>query len=196
MNISFDIPMNKTYDVIVAGGGPSGCTAAAAAARGGAKTLLIEGTGALGGMGTMGGVPAWCPFSDGKKLLYTGLAETVFRRAKEGEPHIKPEDTEWVPIHPEKLKRVFDDLVTASGADILFETQLCAVNSANGAVDGIVTANKSGMTGYQAKIYVDGTGDGDLAAWAGAEYVKGDEETGEMQMATHCFAISNVDMYA
>lgn len=61
------IAIDSQWDVIVVGGGPAGCTAATAAAREGAKTLLIEATGQLGGMGTTGMIPAWCPFSDGEK---------------------------------------------------------------------------------------------------------------------------------
>ena len=84
---SRSIPLNTDYDVIVVGGGPSGCTAAAAAARTGAKTLLLEATGSLGGMGTSGLVPAWCPFSDRKNHLprscrdrFRALEGTFFAR--------------------------------------------------------------------------------------------------------------------
>ena len=72
-----EIPVVDEYDVIVVGGGPSGCTAAAASAREGAKTLLIESTASLGGMGTNGLVPFWCGFSNGGKLVNRGLARTV-----------------------------------------------------------------------------------------------------------------------
>lgn len=76
------IPVYDDWDVIVVGGGPSGCAAATAAAREGAKTLLIEGTGALGGMGTSGLLNAWCPFTDGEKIIYKGIAEQVFLESK------------------------------------------------------------------------------------------------------------------
>ena len=69
------IKVDDQWDVIIVGGGPAGCTAAIAATREGAKTLLIEAMGQLGGMGTAGMVPAWCPFSDGEKIIYKGLAE-------------------------------------------------------------------------------------------------------------------------
>ena len=84
MKVSFsrEIVLNTDYDVIVVGGGPSGCTSAIAAAREGAKTLLIEATGMLGGMGTAGLVPAWCPFSDGEKTIYRGLAQKIFEMTK------------------------------------------------------------------------------------------------------------------
>ena len=67
------MPLDDSWDVIVVGGGPAGCTAAIAAAREGAKTLLIEAMGQLGGMGTSGMVPAWSPFSDGEKMIYRGF---------------------------------------------------------------------------------------------------------------------------
>jgi glycine/D-amino acid oxidase-like deaminating enzyme len=189
------LPLIEQYDVIVAGGGPAGCTAAAAAAREGARTLLVEAAGALGGMGTLGLVPAWCPFSDKQKILYRGLAETVFNATKAGMPHVKPDALDWVAIDPELLKRVYDDLVTSAGAEVLFNTQLCAVETrGNGAVDAVIVSNKAGLSAYRAKVYVDATGDADLAAWAGAKFQKGDE-TGELQPATHCFMISNVDEY-
>lgn len=63
------IAVDDRWDVIVVGGGPGGCAAAISAAREGAKTLLIEAMGQLGGMGTAGMVPAWCPFSDGEKII-------------------------------------------------------------------------------------------------------------------------------
>ncbi len=189
-----EIPLNEAYDVIVAGGGPAGCTAAVAAAREGARTLLVEATGCLGGMGTSGLVPCWCPFSDKEKIIYQGLAETVFNRAKEGMSHVKPEDADWVPIDAEHLKIVYDDLVTGAGADILFNTVLSAVEAdEKGEVTAIIVSNKKGLTAYKAKVYVDCTGDADLAVWAGTEYASGDEESGDLMPVTHCFTLANVD---
>lgn len=190
---SRQIPVNDCYDVIVVGGGPSGCTAAAAAAREGAKALLIEATGCLGGMGTQGLVPCWCPFSDKEKIIYRGLAEKVFSRSKEEMYRVNPEDMDWVPINAEHLKQVYDDLVTEAGADILFNTVLSAVETEEpGMVSAIITSNKKGLTAYKAKVYVDCTGDADLAVWAGAAYEKGDEENGELMPATHCFILGNI----
>jgi hypothetical protein len=189
------VPLDDSWDVIVVGGGPAGCTAAAAAAREGAKTLLVEATECLGGMGTAGLVPAWCPFSDEEQMIYRGLAERVFRETVAGMPHISPDALDWVAIDPERLKRVYDDLVLGAGATVLFHTALCAVETKGRQVDALVVSHKAGLSALRAKVYVDATGDGDLAAWAGAQYEQGDE-TGELQPATHCFILSNVDTFA
>ena len=114
------IKVDDRWDVIVIGGGPAGCTAAIAAAREGAKTLLIEAMGQLGGMGTSGMVPAWCPFSDGEKIIYRGLAEKIFRTSKKGVPHEPESKLDWVSINPEYLMSIYDRMVTESGAEVLF----------------------------------------------------------------------------
>ncbi|MFH1498575.1 MAG: FAD-dependent oxidoreductase [Verrucomicrobiota bacterium] len=194
--LRLDLPLDDGWDVIVVGGGPAGCTAAIASAREGARTLLIEATGALGGSGTSALVPAWCPFSDKEKIIYRGLAETVFNAAKDDIAHVKPGALDWVPINAEKLKRVYDSLVSAAGVTVLFQTTLARVEmSADDEVSAIVVANKAGLTALRARVYVDCSGDADLAAWAGAEFHQGDAN-GETQATTHCFTLANVDSYA
>ena len=189
------VPLDEHWDVIVAGGGPAGCAAATAAAREGAKTLLIEAMGALGGMGTLGLVPWFCGYDDGEKPIARGIADHVRTALREGMPHIRRNAPDWPAIDPELLKRIYDELVTGAGAGVLFHTQLCGVERAeDGGVDAVLAANKTGLRAYRAKVYVDCTGDGDLAAWAGAAFEKGDAQ-GELQPATHCFQIGNIDAY-
>ena len=103
------IKVNDQWDVIVVGGGPAGCTAAISAAREGARTLLIEAMGQLGGMGTAGMVPAWCPFSDGEKIIYRGLAEKIFRASRKGVSH-EPENKLG-----QYQSRVFNDCLRPDG---------------------------------------------------------------------------------
>lgn len=172
---SNEVPLQDNWDVIVVGGGPAGCTAAAAAAREGARTLLIEATGSLGGMGTSGLVPAWCPFSDMETIIYRGLAMKVFEALKAQMPHVDKDAMDWVPIEPEKLKVIYDELVQEAGVTVLFQTLLGSVETyEDGRVEALITASKSGLQAMQAKVYIDCTGDADVAAWAGAEYLKGD----------------------
>lgn len=187
------IHLDNQWDVIVVGGGPSGCTAAIAAAREGSRTLLIESTGALGGMGTSGLMNAWCPFTDGEKIIYQGLAQKVLFASKRGTPHIPDNRYDWQPINTEHLKRIYDDMVTEAGVTVLFFSTLAAVEmKKDDTVDALIVANKAGLTAYRAKVYVDCTGDGDLCAWAGADYEQGDDK-GSVQAATLCFSVANVD---
>ena len=200
-----DISLDASWDVIVIGGGPAGCAAAAASAREGARTLLIERAAALGGMGTLGLVPWFCGYDDGEKIIARGIAERVLHSCRDHTPHLKKamerDPCGWFSsyspaIDPELLKRIYDDLVTQAGAEILFLTQLAAVEkSREGEVDALIVANKAGLQAYKAAVYVDCTGDGDIAAGSGASFEKGDA-AGRMQPATHCFVITHVDEYA
>ncbi len=192
-----NVPMDDSWDVIVVGGGPAGCAAATASAREGARTLLIEATGMLGGMGTAGLVPWFCGYGDGQKIIARGLAERVRCAIRDNVPHLKKAMMQNIladpAIDPELLKRIYDEMVTEAGAKVLFHSVLCSVEkSSKKSPEAIVVANKAGLSAYRAKVYVDCTGDGDLAAWAGARFEKGDK-SGGMQPATHCFLISNID---
>jgi len=183
------------WDVVVAGGGPAGCTAATAAAQEGKRVLLLEAMGALGGMGTLGLIPSWCPFSDGKQIIYRGLAEKVFTASKKGCPHVHPpDDLSWVPINPEYLKRVYDSLLEEAGVEVLFFTMAAGVKLDGERMTELLIANKGGLAGVQADVFVDCTGDGDLCAWGGAPWEKGDVN-GEMQPATLCFSLAPVNTY-
>ncbi len=186
-----EVPLEDGWDVVVAGGGPAGCAAAAAAAREGARTVLLEAAGALGGMGTLGLVPWFCGYGDGEKAVARGIAERVRRETTratgEHGDHLSPT------IHPEALKRTYDRLAADHGVTVRFHTQVCGVECAeDGAVDALLAGGKAGLRAWRAKVFVDATGDGDVAAWAGAPFEKGDAQ-GRLQPATHCFALANVE---
>ncbi len=182
------------WDVIIVGGGPGGCAAAISAAREGAKVLVIEATGQLGGMATIGMVPAFTPFSDGEKMIYRGIAEKIFWENKKAVPHEPWEKLDWVSINPENLMKVYDRMVEEAGAEVLFFSRVAAVEkSADDTLEAVIVANNTGLTAFRAKVFIDATGDGVLAYWAGAEAHKGDEK-GRLQASSLCFAIGNVDM--
>lgn len=190
-----ELPLDDSWDVIVVGGGPAGCAAAAAAAREGARTLLLEATGCLGGMGTAGLVNYWMTWGDGEKPIIRGLAERVYRACVDGMPHADPRELSG-PIDAELLKRIYDDLVTGAGARVLFNSMLASVETRDGGVETLIVANKAGLTAYRAKSYVDCSGDADLATWAGAEFVQGEPGSGDLMPVSHCFVLTNVDGYA
>ncbi|MGI6380014.1 MAG: FAD-dependent oxidoreductase [Anaerolineae bacterium] len=196
---SKELPVRHQVDVFVAGGGPAGIAAALAAARQGASVLLIEGTGCFGGMGTVGMVPAFMQFADGVNFLAGGIGREVYDRlweAKGASPDDRYDDPlRHLSIHAETLKRVYDQMVVESGITYALMTQMVDVIAADGAVQAVVCAGKSGPYAVRARTYVDATGDGDLAAWAGAPYEKGDER-GKMMAGTLCSLWANVDWTA
>lgn len=193
-----NVPVRHQVDVFIAGGGPSGVAAALAARKQGASVFLVEGQSCFGGMGTAGMVPSFSKFSDGINFLAGGVGRQVYQRCRDAGafgPDYNPDPKyRWNgnPIHAETLKRVYDTLMTESGAGFTFHTRLVAVEAENGRVQHALCHAKSGLFAVSAHIYVDCTGDGDLAAWAGAEFEKGDR-SGNVQAGTLCNIWSGID---
>jgi len=188
------LPLAHNVDVLVVGGGPAGCAAAIAAAREGANTLLVEQLGFLGGMGTAGLVPAFCPFTDKQKIITRGLGLEILEEMKAGMPHIPANAHDWVPIDPEALKVIYERRVTDAGARILFFTRFVdAPASEDGTISSLVVQNKSGLQRIEAAVVIDCTGDADVAVAAGASFDKGDPQTGALQPCTLCFILAGID---
>ncbi|UKS27137.1 FAD-dependent oxidoreductase [Paenibacillus sp. HWE-109] len=190
------LPVSYTPDVVVVGGGASGIAAAIAAARNGASTLLIEQRGYLGGMGTAALVPAFCPYSDGEKPVIRGIGLELLDKMKQaaGDDFLRhyKDQLDWVPIDVETLKRVYDAELLASGAKVLFHTIADQVLLEGDRISGLVISNKSGRSVIQAKLYIDASGDADLAALAGVPFLSGGEH-GELQPGTMCYVVTGVD---
>ena len=184
-----EIPVRHRVDVLVAGGGPAGCAAAVAAARQGRSVFLAEGHTCLGGMGTAGLVPAFCQFSDGENLLAAGIGQEILDKLRAA-GGTGPDS--GVTIRAEVLKRLYDDLLLDAGVEFTFQTRLIAVEADGERVTHAVLAAKSGLFAIEAKAFVDATGDGDLAAWAGAPFEKGDAD-GRMMPGTLCNLWAEID---
>jgi len=177
----------KIYDVLVAGSGPAGICAAVAAARTGAKVLLLERYGSLGGNLTVGHVgPVLGMVGKGTmrdelvKLLGIPDNDMIGRTGK---------------AHDfEKAKQILADFVAAEpNIEVRLQTVVADAVMDGNNLTGVVTAGKEGLQTVHAKAYIDATGDGDLATFAGAEISKGRKEDGLMQPVTMEFTIDNVD---
>ena len=182
-----DIPVEGEYDVIVAGSGPAGACAAISAGRLGAKVLLIESNNSVGGMSTSGMMSHWT--GSVNSPLYT---EILKRSAAYSEGENSRNTDPW--IDPEVLKSVWLDMLSEAGVTVLLYTFVCGVIKEENRVTGVITESKSGRKAFLSKITIDGTGDGDVAAFAGAEYIMGRESDGKMQPATLMFKVGGVNI--
>lgn len=183
------------FDVIVAGGGPSGIAAAIASAREGAKTLLVERYGFLGGAGTAMMVNPWMSYragDGGEQLIFGVLQELIDGMTELGMyGHPKARNA----FDPEALKVVAERLCLEAGVTLLYHTFLAGVNiGQDGIIESVQLANKSGLVNMSARMYVDATGDADLAALAGAVVEKGREVDSNCQPMTLNFRMADVDI--
>ena len=173
-------------DVLVVGSGPAGISAAYTAAKHGAKVVLVEQCGDVGGISTVGLMSHWVG-QCGSKVYHEVLRRSAEKQ--EGEYHNKI--TKW--IDSEKLKTLYLEMLLEVGVEILLYTFACDAIMEGNQVKGVQVVNKSGFIDIYAKVVIDGTGDGDIAYKSGAEYYKGREEDGKMQPVTIMFKIGGVD---
>lgn len=184
-----ELEVRYEADILVAGGGPAGIAAALAAAMQGASVRLIEAHSCLGGMGTAGMVPAFMQFTDGINFLADGIGRKVLETLRKADGTVP---VDGMGVRAETLKRVYDNLLTEAGIPFTFHTHLVDVKTANGTATTAICAGKSGLFAIRAKMFIDCTGDGDLAAFAGASYEKGDAN-GSMMPGTLCSLWSGID---
>ena len=171
-------------DVLVLGSGPSGFAAAYSAAKNGARVTLVEQCGDIGGISTSGLMSHWTG-TCGSPLYH----EILRRSAEKNE--IKSDNPTL--IDPEKLKTLYFEMLDEAGVRILLYTFAYDAIRDGDRVLGATVVNKSGMTDIYAKITVDATGDGDIAARAGAEFILGRESDNQTQPATLMFKVGGVN---
>jgi len=192
-----ETPVGGDYEVVVLGGGPAGIAAAAAAAKQGRKTLLLERYGFLGGMGTAAGVTNFCGlhanvFGDIKQVVH-GVADDLLARIDRlgglNEPHLVLGKTHAQAYDTAAYKIAADDLLLSLGVDILFHALAVGVVMDDEArLRALMVETKSGRMAMLGRVFIDCSGDGDLAAFAGARYEKGD-----MLYPSMMFRLNNVD---
>ena len=181
-----DLPVAGEYDVIVAGSGPAGVSAAIHAGRLGARVLLLEINNTVGGISTSGLMSHFTGTVHSK--FYTELLqEMADRNEGEGRGKIVPS------IDPENLKTIYLDMLREANVTVLLYTFVCGVIMEENRITGVITESKSGRRVFLGKVFVDGTGDGDVAAFAGVPYYKGRETDGKMQPCTLMFKVGGVD---
>ena len=209
MHYSREIPISGRYDVVVCGGGPSGCSAALAARREGLNVLLVEGQAQFGGMATSGLVSHWLGGRTQNGAWVVGgifkeLTEEASARGyakipslqsgKTYQPHAwLPWFIHGIPLDPFATARFLDEKLTGAGVDVLLETQVVDAAVQNGCITHLTVHNKSGLQAVQTSAVIDATGDADVAALSGCDVQVGREADGLMTPVSLSFHLYNVD---
>ena len=178
------IPVVRETDVIVCGGGPAGFAAAIAAARSGAKTTLIELYGCLGGVWT------------------TGLLSNIIDSG--GKPGIMKELTDRLNLtdaqyaadkyDAEYMKWTLDQMGQEADVHIRLHTRVTsAIKTGKNRIGYITTEGFSGREAWKAKVFIDATGNGDLAALAGCGFDVGEPGTNRVQPMSLMVILSGVE---
>ncbi len=190
----------NSYDILVVGGGVSGCHAALAAARGGAKVLLIEEFGFLGGALTAMGVGPMMSFHNhlGEQLIYGSPQEMIDRLIAMGGSvgHIVDSTgycSTVTPFDSEALKIVLEEMLLEAGVELLYHTRLIDVERGEQGIESVSIHNRCGVQSLTAKVYIDATGDGELAKLSGVPFVLGREEDNKTQPLTTNLKVGGVD---
>jgi ribulose 1,5-bisphosphate synthetase/thiazole synthase len=186
------IPVVNGYDLVVAGGGPAGVAAAISAARLGAKVVLIEAVGCLGGMGSAGGVAAFDPMANGKMQLVQGfMGEVVEEMHKAGFMAVDPENWRlkyhaWSQFNPEGLKLTLDRMAQKAGVKVHFFTRVMEadVDHERKVVKGVIINNIEGLKYIKASTFIDCTGDAVLANLCGVECWEAGKDTEKIMPPT------------
>ncbi len=190
---------NLTYDVVIIGGGPAGTVAAIASARCGAKTLLVEQNGYLGGMLTMAGTGPQMTFHAGSTQVVQGIAEEIVARlVKEGFSPGHMEDfvgyaSSVTPFDAEGMKLILETMVKEAGADLLYHTVYTGCEWEGRKIRKVHLYGKQGFFDVSASVFIDASADADLATHAGIGSVYGREEDHLAQPMTMNIKVSNVN---
>lgn len=178
-------------DVLVAGGGPAGICAAVAAARQGAKVLLVERYGAVGGNLTLGNVSPIL----GKVSKGTMYDEVIDLLSANHQDELKVETRNGKEIHidAEEAKGILINFLDLNNVEVMLQTAVCDVIKDNTDLKGLIVTTPCGLKAITAKRIIDATGDGTVAYLSGSEYKIGRDGDGRTQPVTLEFTINNVD---
>lgn len=183
--ISRQIPVKGEYDIIVCGGGPAGTAAALAAARQGASVMLLERNQCCGGIWTSGAMP-WVLDHKNKTGILDEIRSLCLQRG--GMIHASGS----LSCPPDPLKLLLEELLEAAGVRLRYGTLITGVQLSGRNITHVITESKSGPEAWGAKRFIDCTGDGDLAAFAGCSFEFGGDD-GNTQPSSFIGILCGID---
>jgi hypothetical protein len=195
-------PVIGEYEVVVLGGGPAGIAAAIAAGRSGRSTVLIERYGFLGGAGTAAGLSTFCGLhanvAGEHRQVVHGICDDILARIERmgglNAPHLSVQNRIMAQAYDiSAYKIAADELILEAKTKLLFHAfAAAAIMRSESEIEAVVVETKSGRGAILGKIFIDCSGDGDLAAWSGAPYDLGDGK-GNFLYPTTMYRIHGVD---
>ena len=186
------VPVIAQTDVLVVGSGPAGIAAAVAAARGGASVILAERYGCLGGALSVSNVESYSFSVNQHMETLSGIPLEIDQRVRAGNACQPEHRGGGVLIDPEMYKCLLDAWMAECGVRVMLHSQACNVLQEENRVNGVVFYGKSGFRAVKAKVIVDATGDGDVAAMAGASFEQREKE--KLMPVTTVIGLSGIDM--
>ncbi len=198
-----DVPVERGSDVVVAGGGPAGAAAAICAARLGAKLLLLEAMGSMGGMGANAIVSSWYSVGNGERLVIGGLIRDIVAslcRDKQAAPAVSGAFAQGryfdaIGFRPEALELLLHRLCRKAGVEVRDFTRVvdAELDASTRQPEGIVTNNVEGFRSIAARAFLDCTGDTVLTTLCGAKVRTAGVDTPKIMPPTLCATVTNID---
>lgn len=187
-----NVPVFAKTDVLVVGSGTAGIAAAVQAARCGVKTLLVERYGCLGGALSVSNVSSYSFSVNRFPKTLSGIPKEIDKRCRAYGASSPDYRGEGIFVDSELYKCMLDEWMAEEGVEVMLHTTVIGAYVNEGVVRGVFCHSKSGIGIILAKSTVDASGDGDVAAYAGAEFTKREKE--KLQPTSVVFGISDIDV--
>ncbi len=188
--------INKTIqaDIVVCGGGPAGIGAAISASRNGAKVVLVEKQNYLGGAATANGVSTFAyGYHDKERFIIGGIFMEIREKLYQRDALIKTKRVGWEPFNPLEYKILLDEIIASEDINVINNLFICDLIKKDEEICSLIAAGKDGFYSVSGKIFIDATGDGDIAALEGNPFDIGREGDNAVQPMTQMYYIGGVD---
>ena len=186
ITIKRTVTIHDSADVIVIGGGPAGTAAAISAARCGRKTILLEHSGQLGGMGTLGNVSVFMGVGN-----VTGIYREIISEFLPAALPSTHHESIWPQYSPFELRHYLNQKLESEGIDVYYHTSFVSAIINNNRVTGVIANTREGLRAFEGRVIIDCTGDARVAADAGVPTHSGRDGDGLTQPMTLMFMMQD-----